>query len=129
MELLKRAEIWLRVRKNQIVSNSGKFFVSVSPKVYVNHWELLTKEELSVSLSKNIEVFDNHFAPSLDGEHSLWSHVNQRHVESLVIAGGKFIQDLCLPNMLHGRILKPPTRLHRIHKIGQILSKKDTWGY
>ena len=69
-----------------------------------------------MSVNRDKRVFNGENKPFLDKEEFFWSHLPGKQIESLVIKGGNFIQDLCLPKMLHGRIFRPLTTLHRLDR-------------
>ena len=115
-ELLKRAEDRLRASKIKIISQAGRFFLSNKPSFKVDYWDLLTKEEQILPEIKTKKI-DNQYSPFINGVNLFEKVTSKQSLESYALTGGKFIQDLCLPDMLHGRILRPPTRVHRLKKL------------
>ena len=75
-----------------------------------------TDEFLKLTIPENIEIFDQ-----TNIDHDL--HVETKFINSIVKGEYKFLHDLKFDDMLHARIIRPPSYSHKFLSIDDKVNK------
>ena len=83
----------------------------------LSYWDFSKSDEfLELTIPENIEIFDK-----VNIDHDL--HVETKFINSIVKGEYKFLHDLKFDNMLHARIVRPPSYSHKFLSIDDKVNK------
>ena len=85
----------------------------------IDYWELLDEGDLLTDAGRRTAPGHRNGAPAAPANRAPVAEPNGRwrRVDQVVRAGGPFVHDLRLPDMVHGRVLRPPGYGHRLSAV------------